>query len=165
MQWPTWGHKAKWPTLLHDQWDAMQKFQSGERLCMAPSCHIGFWGRQESRANTPLLSLCLCPHYSFLLECCSLVHFYPPSKQATTHSSVLLPYGSQKSSCLPLTFKTACVIQIGLGMYCLVVYFFMDLSYPWKRVKSCRMAIITLLQLLLEILWNKTLLGLLFPLL
>lgn len=111
----------------------MQKFQSSERLCMAPSCHIGFWGRQESPANTPLLFLCLCPHYSFLLECCSLVHFYPSSKQATTHSSVLLLYGSQKSSCLPLTFKTACVIQMVLECTVLLCTFFYGFVLSMKE--------------------------------
>lgn len=117
----------------------------------------------DNHLPTLLSSLCPCPHCSFCPECCSLVHFYPSSKQATTHSSVLPTHGSQKSSCLPLTFKTACVIQMPSEYTVVLCTFFVDLSCPRKRVKSCRVAIITLLQLLLHRISSRTLWGFCFP--
>lgn len=87
------------------------KFQSREILRLhlpQMSSPLDF----ASHLPSLLFSLCLCPHYSSCLECCSPVPLYPSSKQATSHSSFLPSHGSHRSSCLPLTFKTARVIQM-----------------------------------------------------
>lgn len=87
-------------------------------------------------------SLCLPLHCFFCLECHSPARFYPSPRQAYTHSSALPPHSSQKSSRLPLTFKSARAIQMPWAFTALLY-----LSDPQKRVKSCGVAIITFLQI------------------